>query len=461
MPDAYAYSVEAGADYLDRMLCTGNRSTGRPQLREVGEGQASPTDGIEAVLPGPGWPESLDEAAMHGIAGEFVRMVEPNTEADPAAILLQFLAGFGALVGRGPHFKVEGDEHHGNINPLLVGETAKGRKGTSWGRVRQVYERIPEWKPHVSGLSSGEGLKYHVRDAREEAKKNNHGEPVVQIVDEGVIDKRLLVLESEFASVLRAAQRQGSTLSATIREAWDSGNLRTLTKHDPVTATGAHIPIIGHITADELRAELTATDAANGFANRFLYVAVRRYKLLPRGGDQADEAEVTAFANGLRERAVLARTRRRIDMTADAWVAWEKVYSELSAGGEGLYGAVTARAEAQVVRLALIYCLLDAADHIEVPHLLAGLAVWQYCDATAKHIFGASLGDRIADEIARRIQQAGDGGLTRTEISNVLGRHQSADRIGAGLDLLRRKGRATCETVSTGGRPTELWRVVK
>ena len=208
-------------------------------------------------------------------------MVEPNTEADPAAILVQFLVAFGALVGRGPHFRVEGDEHHANLNLLLVGATAKGRKGTALGRVRAVYERIPHWKPHVSGLSSGEGLKYNVRDAREETKENKHGEMVTEITDEGVTDKRLLVVESEFASALRAAQRQGSTLSPTMREAWDSGNLRTLTKHDPVTATGAHICIIGHITADELRAELTATDTANGFANRFLFVAVRRSKMLP------------------------------------------------------------------------------------------------------------------------------------------------------------------------------------
>jgi hypothetical protein len=78
-------------------------------------------------------------------------MIKPNTEADPAAILMQFFAAFGSLVGRGPHVKVEGDEHHANLNVVLVGETGRGRKGTSMGRVRQPYERIPEWKPHASG----------------------------------------------------------------------------------------------------------------------------------------------------------------------------------------------------------------------------------------------------------------------------------------------------------------------
>lgn len=391
-----------------------------------------------------------------------------HTEADPAAILVQFLVAFGALVGRGPHYRVEGDQHHANLFALLIGATGRGRKGTSWGRIKQVFARIQDsdpgrsWKPDVSGLSTGEGLKYHVRDPREELKRNKNDEPVMEVVDAGVDDKRLLVVEPEFASVLRASQRQGSTLSATVRQAWDTGTLRTLTKHDPVTATGAHISIIGHNTADELRADLTATDTANGFANRFLFVAVKRSQLLPFGGDQADEGEMQAVADRLRERAVLARTRGQITMTAAARASWAAVYPQLSAGGEGLHGAVTARAEAQVIRLSLVYCLLDGVEHIDVPHLLAALAVWEYCDATAKHVFGVSLGDRAADEIMRRLRLAGQGGMTRTEISGIFKRNLTADRIGAALELLRSKGRATVETNTTEmGRPAELWRALQ
>ncbi len=444
----------AGADAVIRAIA--NAAT--PQ---VSMGQPTTPNATAGDPDGRTWPNAMDAAAMHGIAGEFVRMVEPNTEADPAAILVQFLAAFGALVGRGPHYRVEGDEHHANLYVLLVGATAKGRKGTSWGRVREVFERLVEWKPHVSGLSSGEGIKYHVRDAREETKTSKHGELVTEIVDEGVSDKRLFAMESEFASALRAVQRQGNTLSATIREGWDSGNLRTLTKHDPVTATGAHICIIGHITDDELRAELTATDSANGFANRFLFVAVKRSKMLAHGGDVADAGEAQGFADRLQERATKARTRQRINMTSEARTVWEGVYPTLSAAGDGLHGAVTARAEAQTIRLALLYCLLDGGHAIDTAHLIAALAVWQYCDATARYVFGASLGDRIADELLRRLRRAGDVGMTRTEIRDAFNKHQSAERTGAALEMLRARGAATCETVSTGGRPTEVWRVAK
>jgi hypothetical protein len=324
-----------------------------------------------------------------------------------------------------------------------------------------VFERIPDWKPHVSGLSSGEGLKYNVRDAREGTKRNKNGELVTEVVDEGVADKRLLVVESEFATALRNAQRQGNTLSAAVREAWDTGDLRTLTKNDPVEATGAHVCIVGHITDDELRAELTATDSANGFANRFLFVAVRRSKCLPFGGEQSDDGESEAFAIRLRERAEQARSRGRLGMTPTARAKWAAIYPMLSEGNEGLHGAVTARAEAQVIRLALLYGLLDGDGIIDVPHLEAALAVWMYCDATAKHVFGASLGDRAADEIMRRLDKAGETGLTRTDIRDLFGRHKSAEQIGQALELLRRRGRAVPAMVESGGRPTEVWRATK
>ena len=415
----------------------------------------------------PEWPKPMSEAALHGIAGEFVRMVEPNTEADPAALLIHFLVCFGAYVGRrgsGPHFRIERDKHHANLYAVVVGESSKARKGTALGRVRDVLNRIPDWKPEVKGLSTGEGLIHAVRDAREATTTNDRGEQVTGIVDAGVSDKRLLVIEPEFARVLKAADRPGNILSTIIRDGWDSGDFRTLTKSEPASATNAHVCIIGHITATELRAELAATETANGFANRFLFVAAKRSKLLPLGADDADEAEVQALGRRLHERIETARTRSRITMTADAEAAWCKVYEALSTNGDGLHGAITGRAEAQTIRLALCYCLLDGADRIDLPHLLAALAVWEYCDATVRYVFGASLGDRIADDLLRRLRKASDAGLTRTDIRDALGKHQSTDRISAALTLLRVRRLATCEMAgagSAGGRPTELWRATK
>ena len=142
----------------------------------------------------------------------------------------------------------------------------------------------------MAALSSGEGLIWAVRDEIEkqepirDKKKTITGYQTV-IEDKGVADKRLLVIEPEFASVLRVAGRDGNTLSTVYRQAWDSGLLRVLNKNSPVKATGAHISIIGHITRDELLMELSNNDKVNGFGNRNLWLCVQRSKFLPDGGD--------------------------------------------------------------------------------------------------------------------------------------------------------------------------------
>ena len=401
------------------------------------------------------WPQ-MDQAAFQGLAGEVVEAIEPHSEADPVALLIQSLTVAGNLMGRTAYWRVEDDRHHANLFAVLVGESAKARKGTSLGRARAIARNADQaWSDDrlKGGLSSGEGLINEVRDERREWDRKEGRE---EIVDPGIADKRLMVVEPEFASVLAVSERQGNTLSQLIRRAWDGDKLSTMVKHSPLRATGAHISIIGHITIDELRACLTRTEAANGFANRFLFPLVRRSKELPFGGS-LDDSVTIELGERLRERAMSAQGIGRVEMTAPAQEQWKAVYSKLSAPQPGLLGAVVARAEAQVIRLALTYALLDGSGQIDAPHLKAALAVWEYCESSAAFIFGDLLGDPVADEIARALQHAGPVGMTRTHIRDLFGRHRSADRIGAALALLATRGRARLESRSTGGRPVEIW----
>jgi hypothetical protein len=142
-------------------------------------------------------------------------------------------------------------------------------------------------------------------------------------------------------------------------------------------------------------------------------------------------------------------------MTEAAAKAWEAVYPELSADRPGLLGAVVARAEAQVIRLALIYALLDCTHQIDLAHLEAAMAIWAYCEESACRIFGDSLGDPVADEILIALRRSGS--MTRTDIHHLFGRHRPADQIGIALTLLLKTGRAKFETRQTGGRPVETW----
>jgi hypothetical protein len=371
--------------------------------------------------------------------------------------LIQFLTCAGNIIGNCPYYQVEGTRHHTNLFAVLVGETSKARKGTSWDRISEIIKIADDrWynERTSGGLSSGEGFIDPVRD---EIKKYNAKDKIWETVDPGVADKRLMITEPEFAGVLAVTERHGNTLSALVRKAWDGGILSTMTRSNPLRATNGHISIVGHITEDELRARLTRTDAANGFANRFLFPLVKRSKVLPFGGDALEDGVILGLGERLKEATEVAQKIGRVGWTSPAADAWEEVYGPLSEGKPGLLGAVTSRAEAQCVRLALIYALLDGAANIDLPHIRAALAVWDHCEVSAAHIFGASLGDNVADDILRALQHAGREGMTRTAIRDLFGRHQSADRIGAALALLASGGRAKMETRQSAGRPTEIW----
>jgi hypothetical protein len=225
----------------------------------------------------PAWPDPLGEDAFHGVAGDLVRLIAPHSESDPAALLLQFLAAFGSMVGRGPYYQVEGDYHHTNLYVVIVGSSSKGRKGTSWGRVRNVLADIDEhWAENciIRGLGSGEGL--------------------IDALGGENPDKRCLIQEAEFARILSVISRDGTTLSPILRDAYDGGSLAIRTRlHKIPPIKGTHVSVIAHITRDELRRRLNDSEIANGFANRMLWVCAARSKELPEGGGSPKLDELT------------------------------------------------------------------------------------------------------------------------------------------------------------------------
>ncbi len=413
--------------------------------------------------PAPVAPE-LDEAALYGLAGDAVRMIEPHSEAHGVALLGQFLTAFGNVAGRGAHFVAEADQHFMNLFIVLVGETAKGRKGTSWGHIRRLFESADEdWVKLriLTGLSSGEGLIWAVRDPVEEEEPLKEKGVVTGyqtvVTDPGVTDKRGLVYEAEFASTLRVSSRDGNTLTAVIRNCWDTGSLSTLTKNATNRATGAHISIIGHITKTELLRYLDSTEAANGFANRFLWLCVRRTKLLPEGGAM-HTVDVAPFVLRLRAALDFARDAGELHRDEEAKAIWHRVYGELGADRPGLLGAVTARAEAQVMRLACLYALLDQSTTIRAEHLTAALALWDYAEESAAYIFGDALGDPTADTLLAALREA-EQGMTRTEIRELFGRNKSSTTLTRALEALAAAGKAhyVKDEADGQGRPAERW----
>jgi len=404
--------------------------------------------------------------AYYGVAGAAVRTIGPHSEADPVGVLSSLLVGVGNVIGRGPHLQAGSTAHYGNEYVCLVGPSGRGRKGESWNAPRPILGLVDEaWLTTRvrSGLSSGEGLIYHVRDQREEMQPIREKGRVVDyqkvVVDEGEDDKRLLCIEAEFASVLRRMQGETNSLSAIMRDAYDKGSLSTLTKNSPLRATGAHISFIAHTTREELVTSLTNVDLVNGYGNRILFMMVERSKCLPDIQPMPPN-ELDAIAEALRAVVKTARPRA-FSRDDDARDLWRSVYPRLSHGEPGLIGAVLGRAEVHVLRLSLIYAVLDGSAVIQFPHLQAALAVWEYAEESARRIFGQSLGLTVADTILMALRKRGP--LDRTQIRDLFSRNKDKAEIDAALTLLEQKrlARKTTKRPEGGvGRPIEVWEAV-
>ncbi len=414
------------------------------------------------------WPAAPDPAVYHGPIGEFVRSVAPYTEADPIGILLTCMVGFGNVVGREPGYPVDRHNRHGaNEFVVLAGPSATGRKGTAVNTSRGLMRLVdPEHDAErvKSGLSSGEGLAWHVRDPVESMVPVKEGGRVArhqrEITDVGVQDKRLLCVEPEFGRTLKAAGREGCTLTAAVRDAFDGVPFGSMTKANAVKATNSHISIIGCITKEEWDRRVTEEDMSNGFCNRFLLAAVRRANRLPFGDDGA-MPEATEFAVRLQMAVNHARRVGDVGWSPEARPIWGRAYDRLTAERPGRYGALTSRAEAHVIRLSLIFALADCASSIAPAHLRAALELWSYCERTARWLAGDQTGDSVADKVLDLLRQTPGEWVRRSDVRRVvLNNRGSRAALDLPLGRLLRWGLAERRREKTAGRPVEFWRAV-
>lgn len=400
-------------------------------------------------LPPPGWPRQLGEAAYQGRIGSIVRAILPHTESDPAAVLSQLLVACGNASGRGGHFYV-GETRHGiNIYTVIVGDTAKTRKGDSSNFVLSPFRVVDrDWveKQVQGGLSTGQGL-IALAASADNSDAQSH-------------DKRFLFLEDEFTSVLRRMRSAGNTLSAVLRQAWNGGTLRVTTRKSLLYVDDAHISLIGHVTRPDLLQYLNESDIYGGLFNRILWFCVRRSKLLPDGG-RLPEQDFNTLVTDLRIALEFASKNRRVDLSPKANALWQEVYYELTTppASTPLVDAVTARGEPQVRRLATIYALMDLSPVVKLQHLHAALEVWRFCNDSAHFIFGPIGRPSLEDRILGLLVDS-TAGLTRTEINKELGHHFASDQIRSALTTLRREGHAISSNVSTGGRSAERWTAI-
>jgi hypothetical protein len=382
---------------------------------------------------------ALPEAAYYGLLGEYLRVVEPLTEADPAGILACLLAGIGNTLGKRLHHLI-GKRHSGNLFVLLVGSTSS-RKGTCWAVAESLLSvACPNW--HTAclehGFGSGQGFVDRIRDAQGD--------------DAGIPDKRLLVVEEEWIKPLKLCRQESSILSPLIRSAFDGAPLSVMNrKENRYGCREPHVSIIGMIPPDELKEQVKGrTELVNGTINRFLLVECRKWRFLPFGGDYLSVGG--QFAGRLKDalKSATAITDKPLSIGTDACELWEGEYRRLEQEHPGDYGKAVARLSVHCLKVAMLYAALDGSPVIGLPHLKAALSFINYCDCSAFVVFGKG-NDRLPEEQrneepldeepphARLLNliKSRPEGITKTDAHKLFGNHLKSGELDKLFHLLK------------------------
>jgi hypothetical protein len=273
----------------------------------------------------------------------------------------------------------------------------------------------------------------------------------------------MLAFEEEISNTLKMARRQGNTLTETYRKVWDSPHkIRTSNKNSPLVATDPHISLIGHTNKNELLATLADIELSNGFANRILWCASERRELMPDADylDWCDYPEITdPLKEVFRQRSANTDEPFRFYRTGAANELWKKVYYKLNSQKHvSFIDGVLVRDTSHLLKVAMIYAVIDKAAEIDICHLQAALAVCDYSQASARWIFAERTGNRLANTIYWALLRAPQG-MTRTQIyEDVCYRNTPSAKLDEAFEALAKNGIARMDfRMTESGRKVEMW----
>ncbi len=363
-----------------------------------------------------------DPKCLHGLVGDVALAGSEGNETNAFAIALNFLTYLSCAVGRGVYLPVGNTEHHPRLFSLHVGRSGRGRKGDSLSLVLKIHETIESFDPNITpqvhrgGLSSREGLAALIHDG---FKQGSREIPAIE-------DKRLWVIESEFANVLQQSRRQGNTLSTALRDCWDGVCIKPATKTNQVFASRPHVCLSGAITPDELTSLMSARELSNGFANRFLIIWAERTRITAFPKPTA-QTKVSSLAQRALEVLAFARTDNyadenqiKMEMSPEAKWHYSQLYRDQLTRDQGVdrVNAMLERRAPLLLRLAMLFALCDKTTRIGVDHLDAANSWIKYFADSIEFIF------MTAKDAARTTE----GTAHSQMLLNFLSQRQSATR---------------------------------
>lgn len=331
---------------------------------------------------------------LYGLIGRIANAGAAGTGLNPVAIALAIMTWLSAAVSPRIRMAIGDILHPARIFAVHVGRSGMGGKGDSMNLLKKIIgylnAKYPNLTPlfHSGGLSTREGLAMKLHDGYEEKGK----------VIEPVLDKRLMIVESEFVKLLKLGKNDTNSILAVIRELWDfGGSIQPLTKTTPIRSTNPHICIYGNITPAELKATINVSEIHSGTVNRFLFLFAERLELIPLP-QVTPESLVAAMAEEIAKVVLWAKCNYGLDqeddclvatLSDDAQVLWKREFPRLMKPyGSSVVTEATNRRAPYALRIALLFAITDESLIISAEHLAAAISWTDASAQTADFLFG-------------------------------------------------------------------------
>lgn len=375
----------------------------RERAAQEGPGRATAGPDERRYIPVPLPPQGL----LYGPIGRWATEATEHSEATPEAAFAHMAAYAGCVLGRDATLWVGDVQHHPRLYVLIGGRTSKGRKGTSAAPTERLHHQLEVVDAvtgriagahgtaaplpatpnvHFGGLSTREGLTYCLRDPtmRLDPKTDE-----LTVEDPGIKDKRLYVVETEFANVLAQSQRDGNTLSAALRDCWDGRDLAPLTKRERVRASAPHVCLVAHVPPRELLELVEDRQISNGFLNRYIVLWSERRRLVPFPQRTPDD-KLRGWASDLHAALTwVRRTRPEMKLSDLAADRYRQLYlwSWAEPSDNEIVATLLQRAPAHALRLAMILALIERRSTISESDLECAAAWIQYAQSSVEYLW--------------------------------------------------------------------------
>ncbi|MGN9782778.1 DUF3987 domain-containing protein [Nonomuraea sp. ZG12] len=387
-----------------------------------------------------------DPAMFVGPVGKaMVEELDQYTEGAKVGVLVTLLAGLSAAVGNLPGVGTGKGSMPLSFWPVLVGPTGLGRKGTATAiAMKVIAEGFGDFAEHsvVYGCPAT-GLGF----ASELSERAIRG-----------VATPMMFVEEEMDAFITNSKRD-SKIGTYLRKAWDGSNIAHRTSQTDLVIKKPHVAIVGHIQPKNWGAISGSKDATGGTYNRFFPVWVLQSKKLPVFAT-VDPTEVIKRL-GTRLGQILKFAGEVTDLIVPDDVArvfehkHREICDALTTGSEEL-GQYTERAMAYMIRIAGLYALADKRDVLKIQDFDAALALVQYMVATVTYTLpeAEAAGDDVPARVLSFIREAGDQGVTSSEVARKFQRTRAAEIraiVESCAEVQARKMR------SEGGRPATLF----